>query len=788
MPSRSPTGFVGTATKTNHQSKNIQIMTTNSVTSSSTPLLKQEKNRHRWRAIIALLALFLLPMTAFAAGPWKEMPSPSDLHFKALAHTWDEGMPLGNGFIGQLIWQKENKLRFSLDRTDLWDLRPTDSLSGKNFTFEWVKQHIITNNYDPVHRKLDDPYDQLAAPSKIPGAAIEFTVPGTVKDVRLYLKNALCRVEWTNGMTLRSFVQAEKPVGWFVFENVPSHFSPILVPPAYVKNDKEVKNAIPEQELYRLGYKQGNVVTNGQYILYHQEGWKGFHYDVAVRWQQEGHKITGVWCILSSLSGGDARKAVDEAWQRGVNADYTSHLAFWKAFRGQSSVVLPDSVLQRQYDNEMYKLGCVARENSYPISLQAVWTADNGKLPPWKGDIHHDLNTELSYWPVYTGNHLKEGMGYLNTMWNQRPVYRKFTKQYFGVDGLDIPGVCTLTGEPMGGWIQYSMSQTTSSWLAHHFYQQWKYSCDDNFMRTRAYPFTKEVATFIEHQLEPDGKGGLTFHFSTSPEVFESSTKAWFRTITNYDLSLIISLLKSAVEMSTALHNESDRAHWQSLLDKLPKLQTDENGAFEFAAGVPYSFSHRHFSHAMSIYPLGLIDWEDGEASRRTIRATIDKLIKEGPDWWCGYSYSWLACMYARERNGEGASKALHDFARCFCLPNTFHANGDQTKSGMSKFDYRPFTLEGNFAFAAGVQEMLLQSQRDVIRIFPAIPKSWANVSFHQLRAQGAFLVSAEQKDGKVVRLSIFSERGKTLRLVSPFDGKLITRPTKAGETIMLTK
>ncbi len=72
-------------------------------------------------------------------------------------------------------------------------------------------------------------------------------------------------------------------------------------------------------------------------------------------------------------------------------------------------------------------------------SLSGSLTADNGKLPPWKGDYHHDLNTQLSYWPAYMGNHLQEEMGYLNTLWNQREVYKKYTKQYFECEGMNIP-------------------------------------------------------------------------------------------------------------------------------------------------------------------------------------------------------------------------------------------------------------------------------------------------------------------------------------------------------------
>ena len=102
-------------------------------------------------------------------------------------------------------------------------------------------------------------------------------------------------------------------------------------------------------------------------------------------------------------------------------------IKYWAA----SSISVPDTLLQKQYDNEMYKFGSASREDSYPISLQAVWTADDGNLPPWKGDYHHDLNTQLSYWPAYTGNHLSEGLGYLNTLWSQRDNFKSLYPEIF---------------------------------------------------------------------------------------------------------------------------------------------------------------------------------------------------------------------------------------------------------------------------------------------------------------------------------------------------------------------
>ncbi len=202
------------------------------------------------------------------------------------------------------------------------------------------------------------------------------------------------------------------------------------------------------------------------------------------------------------------------------------------------------------------------------------------------------------------------------------------------------------------------------------------------------------------------------------------------------------------------------------------------------APGYPLKESHRHFSHLMAIHPLGLVDPRGGEADARTVAASLAELDRLGPDWWCGYSYSWLGNMAARAGDGVRAATALRTFADCFCLPNSFHANGDQSKSGKSKMTYRPFTLEGNFAFAAGVQEMLLQSHGGTVRVFPAVPAGWRDVSFDALRAEGAFLVSAVRRDGAVVEVRVVAEKGGRLRLENPFAGGAFRATGAAASSI----
>ena len=82
---------------------------------------------------------------------------------------------------------------------------------------------------------FDAPYEREPAPSKIPGAALEFdtTGLGPVTSAELSLATATARVTWASGTTLTLFVHATEPVGWFRFERCPAGMHPVIVPPAY---------------------------------------------------------------------------------------------------------------------------------------------------------------------------------------------------------------------------------------------------------------------------------------------------------------------------------------------------------------------------------------------------------------------------------------------------------------------------------------------------------------------------------------------------------------------------
>jgi hypothetical protein len=95
-----------------------------------------------------------------------------------------------------------------------------------------------------------------------------------------------------------------------------------------------------------------------------------------------------------------------------------------------------------------------------------------------------------------------------------------------------------------------------------------------------------------------------------------------------------------------------------------------------------------------------------------------------------------------------------------------------------------PFQINGNFGGAAGVIEMLLQSDEKEIYLLPALPKSWTNGSVTGLKARGGFEVSMSWENGKLTMCKIKSLLGNPC--VVSYDGKIKTHKINAGSSIRI--
>ncbi len=727
-----------------------------------------------------------VPAIILCLGAIAAAADPLQLALTAPIDRWDEAIPLGNGLLGGLLWGSGNEIRLSLDRGDLWDLRPHPAFARSGFNYAKVVELATAGQTDALNKEYSLVSD---FPTKLPGARLVLTLAPRYRsrEFRLDMRRAVGSVEFGTERA-ECFFSASDPVA-------------VMFVPGTVSMKLAANDAVKS-----LGYTAAVPSSDGQSTWLVQDAALGFRYVIlAARSAVPGGTLLAV-TITTNKENADplalARQRATRALGAGYQRLFAAHAAWWKNFWGRSSITLPDEKIQQHYNLVRYFYGAASRQGAPPLPLQGVWTADEGKLPPWHGDYHHDLNTQLTYWAYPALGHFDEGRSFLDFMWSLKPKHELFARSFFGLaKGMVVPGVMALDGSAMGAWFQYTLSPTMGAWVAQSFYLHWRYEMNREFLATRAYPYCAGIGEALAALLRPDPQTGrLKLPLSSSPEIHNNTQAAWLTPNSNFDLALLTWLFAANAEMAEALGEKSEAARWSAFKAKLDPLAVDgEAGALLVSPGERLTESHRHLSHLMAIRLLGLLNIEGRDRDRKITGASFAEIDRLGTSQWTGYTFAWMAAMRARTGRGNEALRFLSDYVNSFILRNGFYVNGEQTRKGLSTLHYRPFTLEGNFAAAQAVNEMLLQSWDGRVRVFPATPFAWRDASFQDLRAEGGFAVTAERRDGRTRRIAVRATVDQPLRLKNPFDGHRfdssrkveqhgddILCQLKAGETLEL--
>nr|WP_308638241.1 hypothetical protein [Paenibacillus silvisoli] len=359
-------------------------------------------------------------------------------------------------------------LRLSLDRGDLWDTRLVPEVLDKGFTYRNLIELVREGDQEQISRRYSDFFSEYPNPTKLPAGRIEMQGPAAESmTCRLHLREARAEVKWQAGESsyrLETFLHAENGLGYIRLER-------------------------------------------GE--------------------EQELRPTEWVYLVAANHDGEDwlerAKAKVMSAVQEGYDSAFPGHSAWWERYWQRSELTLSEFEMEKQWYLTNYLFGSCSRKGAPPLPLQGVWTADEGKLPPWKGDYHHDLNTELSCWHYLKANHLEEGEAYLDFLWNLRPAARDFAQSYYESAGINLPSVMTMDGKPLGGWPMYSLSPTNQIWLCQAFDHYWLYIGDREFLADKAYVYFTETANCLLDLLRQGEDGKLRLPISSSPEVHDDS-------------------------------------------------------------------------------------------------------------------------------------------------------------------------------------------------------------------------------------------------------------------------
>ncbi|MDH7463198.1 glycoside hydrolase family 95 protein [Chitinophagaceae bacterium 26-R-25] len=438
------------------------------------------------------------------------------------------------------------------------------------------------------------------------------------------------------------------------------------------------------------------------------------------------------------------------------------------------------------YQYGRYLLLSSSRKGSLSANLQGIWV--NKIQTPWNGDYHIDINVQMNYWPAEVTNLSDCHMPLINLIESLVEPGSGTAKIQYNMHGWCVHPITNVWGYTSPGeQPTWGMHVGATAWLCQHLWEHYAFTNDTQYLQ-RVWPVMEEACRFYFDWLVKDPKTGkLVSGPATSPEntfIATGGTKAQMSMGPSHDQEVIFNLFTNTIKAEKVLQIKGVEDFMNRLQETVSQLARPGIGSDgrlmewsqEFKEVDP---QHRHVSHLWGLYPGNEIsDYNTpdlAEAARRSLETRGD-----GGNGW---SLAWKIDFWARLHDGDHALQLLNNLLRPTTEMGTLYDKGGGSYYNL--FDAcPPFQIDGNFGATAGIAEMLLQSQQGFIELLPALPHNWHTGSVTGLCARGAFVVDIKWSNGELSNVLLHARKGGSVTL--RYAGQIISIQTKPGDTFYL--
>ncbi|TDD99668.1 glycoside hydrolase family 95 protein [Flavobacterium cellulosilyticum] len=437
------------------------------------------------------------------------------------------------------------------------------------------------------------------------------------------------------------------------------------------------------------------------------------------------------------------------------------------------------------YQYGRYLMIASSRENTLPATLQGKWNQSVAEI--WGSTYCININLEMNYWFAGGANLIDSGKALANWIESQIPAGSLTAQNMYNVTPssyhLDknknivfepsknetVDGVFVMhTKQSINGQTDLTGSTSIQSpgntaFLMYNLWDLFQRSQNKKWLTNQLYPILRKSANFYAAYL--NGNKVKTANLKQYPKGYfyttgkgRSPEHGPYQTGIKYDLQLIAGLLDYTLEAAKILNIDLKKQKvWNELrtnLEKPVELGTDgqikewsqETSYNKDATGKDLGDpNHRHISHLVGLYPGNLINPQTPEFQKG---AQI-VLQKRGDDA-TGWSIANKFLMWASIQQGDKALELLR------------YQLAQRTYSNLFDF-HAPFQIDGNFGAAAGIQELLLQSNTNAIYLLPALPSVWKEGTIKGIIAKNGAQIEMTWKNGTLENAKILNITGKPM-------------------------